>query len=81
MFNCDMCGKCCQNLRLSPLYAELDDGTGKCRYLEGNLCSIYETRPLLCRIDESYDAFFKGKMTKDEYYRLNYEACEKLKKL
>ncbi|MBQ8614511.1 MAG: YkgJ family cysteine cluster protein [Ruminiclostridium sp.] len=81
MFNCDMCGKCCQNLRLSPLYAELDDGTGKCRYLEGNLCSIYETRPLLCRIDESYDAFFKGKMTKEEYYRLNYEACEKLKKL
>lgn len=81
MFNCDMCGKCCQNLRLSPLYSELDNGTGKCRYLEGNLCSIYETRPLLCRIDESYDAFFKGKMTKEEYYRLNYEACEKLKKL
>lgn len=80
MFKCDRCGQCCRNIGMSPIYAELNDGTGKCKYLNGNLCSIYNERPLLCRIDEGYEAFFKGTMTKEEYYRLNYEVCDKLKK-
>lgn len=79
MFQCDKCGACCRNLNLSPLCKELNRGDGICRYLSGNLCSIYKDRPILCRIDESYDAFFAGSMSKDEYYRLNYEACDKLK--
>ncbi len=81
MFKCDMCGECCRNLNRSPLYAELDMGNGVCKYLDGNKCSIYENRPLLCRVDESYEAFFKDILTIDEYYRLNYEACDILKKL
>lgn len=81
MFKCDMCGKCCRNLRLSPLYSDLDNGKGICKHLNGNLCSIYESRPLLCRIDESYEAFFKDVISREEYYRLNYEACDKLKEL
>lgn len=44
MFYCDRCGACCRNLRKSKLYAELDRGDGTCRYLAGNLCSIYENR-------------------------------------
>ncbi len=80
MFRCDMCGECCRNLRRSPLYSALDDGTGVCKYLDGNRCSIYSTRPLLCRVDECYDAFFCKIMTKEAYYRQNYEACEALKK-
>lgn len=80
MFLCDQCGECCRHVNLSPLYREFDRGDGICRYLQGNLCSIYETRPLLCRIDESYDMFFKGKMKRDDYYRLNRKMCDKLKK-
>ena len=80
MFKCDMCGECCRNIRLSPIYNDLDDGSGKCRYLDRNKCSIYDSRPLLCRVIESFDAFFSNVMTKEEYYRLNYEVCEKLKK-
>ncbi len=80
MFQCDKCGACCRNVNLSPLYAELDRGDGVCRYLTGSLCSIYGERPLLCRVDESYQNFFVGRMSKEEYYRLNYEACDKLKK-
>lgn len=79
MFECDMCGECCRNLRLSELYSDLDDGTGKCIYLDGNKCSIYNNRPLKCRIDDSYEAFFKEEISKDEYYRLNYQACAQLK--
>ena len=78
MFQCSKCGKCCKNINKSNLYKELDRGDGVCVYLDGNLCSIYENRPLLCRIDESYDVYFKEKYSKEDYYQLNYNACEKL---
>ena len=81
MFKCDRCGACCRHLDLSKLYAELDRGDGTCKYLSGNLCSIYEKRPLLCRVDESYQKFFKEVMSIDTYYRINREACQKLKSL
>lgn len=79
MFHCDCCGECCKNLDKSELYRELDRGDGICRYLDGNLCPIYENRPLICRVDECYDQFFKELYTKDEYYELNYQACKQLK--
>ena len=80
MFPCDKCGACCRNIDLSSLYVELDRGDGVCRYLFENLCSIYDERPLLCRVDESYEKIFAGRMSKEEYYRLNHVACDKLKK-
>lgn len=80
MFNCSQCGECCRHLALSPLYADLDDGTGVCRYLKGNLCSIYKNRPLICRVDDSYEAYFKSLMSLEEFYRLNHQVCEILKK-
>ena len=80
MFECDCCGCCCRNLDKSNLYDDLNRGDGVCKYLIGNLCSIYNERPLFCRIDECYDLFFKDTLSKDEYYRLNMEECRKLKK-
>ena len=63
------------------MLAFLDRGDGVCRYFvaESNLCSIYEERPLLCRVDESYDAIFAGQMTREEYEQLNYDACKAIK--
>lgn len=58
----------------------LDRGNGVCKYLNGNLCSIYENRPVICCIDESYKLFFKQFMSLDEYYERNYAACHELKK-
>ena len=80
MFFCSKCGQCCRSLSNSKLYSELNRGDGVCRYLEGDLCSIYERRPLLCRVDESYEAYFSGQYTREEYYRLNYEECRKLQR-
>lgn len=80
MFNCDKCGACCKNLKHSIIYASLDRGNGVCKYLNGNLCSIYENRPVICRVDESYNLFFKQLMSLDEYYERNYAACLELKK-
>lgn len=80
MFNCDMCGLCCRNLDKSELYSDLHNGNGICKYLRGDLCSIYDNRPLLCRVDECYELFYKKSMTRDEYYKLNYKFCLELKK-
>lgn len=79
-FKCDRCGLCCQNLGKSPLYADLDDGTGVCRFLDrkSNLCKIYENRPVKCNVEKSY-AFFADAMSYDEYLKLNHEACLMLK--
>ena len=52
-----------------------------CKYLSGNLCSIYENRPLICRIDDCYDIYFSSLMTLEEYYKLNTQMCKQLKKL
>ena len=79
MFVCTMCGECCRNLDKSDIYKELNRGDGICKYLEGNMCTIYDNRPLLCRIDESYEYLFKDKISLDEYYNINYEVCKKLK--
>lgn len=79
MFKCDKCGKCCRSLKLSEQYKDLDRGDGVCIYLDGNICSIYEQRPLKCRIDDFYNEYLRGKMSLEEYYRLNYEACKILK--
>ena len=80
MFKCNKCGICCRNLDKSDLYKQLDRGDGVCKYLNKNLCSIYQERPLICRIDESYEAYFSEVYSKEEYYKLNYEACQKLQK-
>ena len=81
MFQCDQCGECCRNLDQSPVYRDLHDGNGVCRYLYGNLCSIYENRPLLCRVDESYSVFFASVLSYEEYIQLNYKYCEELKQV
>lgn len=79
MFKCDKCGACCRALGGSEIYAFLDRGDGVCKYLDGNLCSIYENRPLLCRVDESYEMIWKNIIDIDSYYNKNYEACKLLK--
>lgn len=80
MFKCERCGCCCRNLDKSSIYASLDRGDGTCKYLKGNDCSIYQERPLLCRVDECYDKFFSHLMDKEDYYRMNKTACDNLKK-
>jgi hypothetical protein len=81
MYNCEQCGCCCRNLDKSEIYASLDRGDGVCIYLKGNDCSVYENRPLLCQIDESYEKFFSHLITREDYYRMNKQACVNLKKL
>lgn len=79
MFKCDKCGLCCKNLQLSEIYSDLHNGDGICKYLKENECSIYENRPLLCRVDECYEKIFKKLYSIEEYYEFNYKICKYLK--
>ncbi len=59
-FICTQCSACCQRPNLSQYNLEYwgltirDDG--RCCHLDdAGLCSIYEDRPLLCRVEELLD--------------------------
>jgi Fe-S-cluster containining protein len=79
-FVCNQCGCCCRHLNRSEIYNDLNRGDGVCIYLQGNLCSIYETRPLKCRVDACYDHFFFDKMSREQFYKINKQACALLQK-
>lgn len=64
---------------MSEIYSELDSGNGSCKFLKDNLCSIYDKRPLICRIDECYEKFFSKEMSKEVYYKINSDMCKLLK--
>ncbi len=78
MFVCKKCGECCRNIGGIDVYKDLDRGDGICKFLEGNICSIYENRPLLCRVDESYEKLFASEISREDFYKLNYQVCEGL---
>lgn len=79
-FPCDKCGLCCEHLANSPMYRDLDDGSGTCRYFDRQtrLCTIYEHRPLKCNINAGY-VFFQDQMSYETYIQMNLNACQKLK--
>ena len=81
MFQCDCCGQCCRKVGKIKFLECLADEEGVCKFLdkEKNLCKIYKSRPLFCNVDAMYKVFFEDKMTLEEFYKINYEACEKLK--
>ena len=80
MFKCDKCGQCCRHLANSEVYKELDRGDGVCKYLDGNLCSIYDDRPVICNIDNAFELYFTHVISKEDYIKLNQEACLSLKR-
>jgi Fe-S-cluster containining protein len=68
-------------LKYVPQLAEYDGGNGVCRYLRRNLCSVYDSRPLVCNAAAMYDKFFKDTMTEAEFIAANMEACRKIKEM
>lgn len=81
-FNCKACGTCCTKLNQSKIYQELDRGDGTCIYFntKDRLCTIYDERPMICRIDKMYELYFKNKYSKKDYYKMNYDLCLKWEK-
>uniref|UniRef100_A0A6M3L4T4 Putative zinc-or iron-chelating protein n=1 Tax=viral metagenome TaxID=1070528 RepID=A0A6M3L4T4_9ZZZZ len=64
-FNCEKCGSCCKAVGCELL-------------TKNNLCSIYEDRPDICRVDTMYEAIGGG-LDRQQFYKLQKEACVKLR--
>lgn len=79
-FKCNRCGACCKNISYVEEASFLDRGDGVCKYYSDDkkMCTIYDFRPEICRVDKVYKRF-KDKMTWDQYVDLSYESCEQLR--
>ena len=82
-FSCTGCGMCCRfvgdalkysdkaeephrtELKKFPFKAKKD---GSCENLIDNKCSVYEDRPLICRVDDMYDKY------KDTHFKTSRKA-------
>jgi len=52
-----------------------DDGH-TCKYLTPDfLCSIYDHRPPICNTDLMFERVYSRYMTREEFDKLNKEAC------
>jgi Fe-S-cluster containining protein len=81
-FACDKCGLCCKNIGGIDELTSMNRGDGTCKHFNDISleCSIYDQRPLICRVDEGY-VLFEKEYTKEEYYKLNIKSCTTLKDL
>ena len=76
-FSCNGCGACCRRVYLIPDFPEPLKEDGSCEHLqEDNSCGIYETRPLICKIDDFYDKHLSGHLPREEFHRMNAELCK-----
>lgn len=78
-FQCSKCGECCRHIDRIPQLAAFDMGNGTCMYLKANRCAIYSSRPEICRVDTMYDRYYSTQYTREEFYRINEEACKQIK--
>lgn len=79
-FLCSGCGACCMMVGANNLMP--DRGDGACEYLEkdNKTCSIYEDRPLLCRVDDLFERMkeYQPSLNQRAWNMYNTEACHDL---
>ncbi len=81
MFACSKCGLCCKSIGVNEVYRELDRGDGVCKNFDvkTNLCKIYESRPLICRVEEYYVENLSDSILKSDWFLMNEQSCIALK--
>ncbi len=79
-FPCNGCGKCCRHVDQSPETAWLDRGDAVCRNFDEsiNLCRIYDSRPLVCRVEDYYDEHLSDLLKWNDFVEINMEICRNL---
>ena len=65
---------------LSPQTDYLNRGDGTCRHFDDNtkLCSIYQDRPLVCRVEEYYEKHLADLYKWNDFVKINLAICDKL---
>ena len=59
---CEKCGLCCKKINCMHLTKD-------------NLCAIYETRPVVCNVEKTYEVYFARVMSKQEFEQMNRKIC------
>lgn len=79
-FPCTQCGLCCQNVHLAEETQFLDRGDGICRHYDATskLCSIYQERPDICRVDRMYAMRYQKEYAWETFVALNQQVCTAL---
>ncbi|MBR1397414.1 MAG: YkgJ family cysteine cluster protein [Selenomonadaceae bacterium] len=79
MFPCEKCGCCCRQIGKVFFAKSMALPDDSCKYLNKNtnLCTIYENRPIFCRVDDYYDKYYSKEMSRDEFYAQNKAICKK----
>lgn len=81
MIDCKGCkANCCRQVGKFPFMLDYDRGDGVCRFLDkDNRCVIYNRRPPICNTDLLFERYFSKKMSREEYDKMNSDACKQLK--
>ena len=77
--DCSKCkGYCC--MVIGDINPNLDRGDKVCINFDEDThkCRIYDHRPLICNTDLLYNALYKDIIPRNEYDRLNHDACTRL---
>lgn len=80
--NCESCGaQCCKNWNIARFDPSMSDENGVCIYLDKNtnLCTIYDDRPIFCRV---YQYFTQ--VSNMPFEQMTYHAkqgCKALQKM
>lgn len=79
-FPCTQCGLCCQFVDHSDETRFLDRGDGVCRNYDAATrgCSIYDSRPDICRIDVMYKQRYATLYDWQQFVALNLQVCSQL---
>jgi len=80
MFPCSGCGLCCQNISKIENLKKFDLGNGVCKHYDfiTRGCKIYQNRPNICNIEKMYNLVYFKLYSKQEFYKLNADVCNKL---
>ncbi|MGI2024410.1 YkgJ family cysteine cluster protein [Shewanella glacialipiscicola] len=82
-FPCNACGLCCRRVNESVETDFLDRSDGVCRHFDEqtHLCTIYDERPLVCRVEDYYQANLSSSVSWTVFVDLNVDICNELQRL
>jgi Fe-S-cluster containining protein len=79
-FLCSGCGACCRQIATKGLMPDRGDGACINLHEDNKTCKIYETRPLLCRVDDLFSKMkdYKPSLDQKKWNIYNTRMCHSL---
>lgn len=73
---CTRCGECCRHISGIEELKDFDSENGVCKFLDGNICRIFDNRPIVCNAERFYSERLSDKLTKDDFFELVVRYCQ-----